>query len=42
MELIREHFRTIIFYNFRRGISQQEWFDELYSFYSDKELFLAL
>ena len=36
MELTREHFRAIIFHNFRRGLSRQECFDELNSFYSDK------
>ncbi|GFT68872.1 hypothetical protein NPIL_617781 [Nephila pilipes] len=36
MELNREHFRAIIFHNFRRGLSRQECFDELNSLYSDK------
>ena len=35
MELIREHFRAIIFYNFRRGFSQV-CFDELKSLFRDK------
>ena len=29
MELTREHFRAIIFHNFRRELSQQECIDEL-------------
>ena len=29
MELNREHFRAIIFYNFRRGLTQQQCIDEL-------------
>ncbi|GFT74146.1 HTH_48 domain-containing protein [Nephila pilipes] len=36
MELNREHFRAIIFHNFRRGLSRQECFDELNFLYSDK------
>ena len=28
MELHREHFRAIIFYNFRRGLTQQQCIDE--------------
>ena len=28
MELNREHFRAIIFYNFRCGLTQQQCFDE--------------
>lgn len=36
MELTREHFRAIIFHNFRRGLSRQDCFDELNSLYSDK------
>lgn len=36
MELTREHFRAIIFHNFRRGLSRQECIDELNSLYSDK------
>ena len=31
MELSREHFRAISFYNFRRGLSRQECIDELKS-----------
>ena len=27
MELKREHFRAIIFYNFRRGLTQQQCID---------------
>ena len=33
MELTREHFRAIIFHNFRRGLSRQECIDELKSLY---------
>ena len=29
MQLNREHFRAIIFYNFRRGLTQQQSIDEL-------------
>ena len=29
MELNREHFRAIIFYNFRRGLTKQQCIDEL-------------
>ena len=29
MELIRKHFRAIIFHNNRRGLSRQECIDEL-------------
>ncbi|XP_015599901.1 histone-lysine N-methyltransferase SETMAR-like [Cephus cinctus] len=36
MELTREHFRAIIFHNFRRGLSRQECSHEPNSFYSDK------
>ena len=36
MELTREHFRAIIFYNFRRGLSRQECIDELKSLFGDK------
>ena len=35
MEFIREHFRAIIFYNFRRGLSQH-CIDELKSLFGDK------
>ena len=31
MSLNREHFRAIIFYNFRRGLTQQHCIDELNS-----------
>ena len=31
LELIRQLFRAIIFYNFRRGLSRQEYIDELKS-----------
>lgn len=36
MELTREHFRAIIFHNFRRGLSRQECIDELKSLYGDE------
>lgn len=36
MKLNREHFRTIIFYNFRRQLTRQECIDELISFYGDQ------
>ena len=36
-ELTREHFRSIIFYNFRRGLSQ-ECIDELKSLFGNIEL----
>ena len=36
MDLIRNHFRWIIFYNFRRGLSRQECIDELRSLFGDK------
>ena len=36
MELAREHFSSIIFYNFRRGLSRQECIDELKSLFGDK------
>ena len=36
MELTREHFCSIIFYNFRRGLSRQERIDELKSLFGDK------
>ena len=36
MELNREHFRAIIFHNFRRGLSRQECIDELKSLYGDE------
>ena len=31
MELNRKYFRVIIFYNFRRVLTQQQWIDELNS-----------
>ena len=34
MELNREHFRAIIFYNFRRGLTQQQCIEELNSILS--------
>lgn len=36
MELNREHFRAIIFYNFRRGLTQQHCIDELFSTFEDE------
>ena len=33
MELSREHFRAIIFYNFRRGLIQQQCIDKLNSIF---------
>ena len=36
MELNREHFRAIIFYNFRCGLTQQQCIDELNSIFGDK------
>lgn len=36
MELNREHFRAIIFYNFRRGLTQQQCLDELNSIFGDE------
>ena len=36
MELNREHCRAIIFYNFRRGLTQQQCFDELNLIFGDE------
>ena len=36
MELNREHFCAIIFYNFRRGLTQQQSIDELNSIFCDE------
>ena len=36
MELNREHFRAIIFYNFRRGLTQQHYIDELNSIFGEE------
>ena len=36
MELTSEHFLLIIFHNFRRGLSRQEYIDELKSLYGDE------
>ena len=36
MELNREYFRAIIFYNFRRGLTQQQCIDELNSMFGDE------
>ena len=38
MELNREQFRWIIFYNFRRGLTQQQCIDELNSIFNDEAL----
>ena len=37
MELNREHFRGIIFYNFRRGLTQQQCNDGLNSIFGDED-----
>ena len=34
--LNREHFRAIIFYNFRRGLTQQQCMNELNSIFGDE------
>ena len=39
LELIRQLFRAIIFYNFRRSLSRQECIDDLESLYGDKATF---
>ena len=36
MGLTREHFRSIIFYKFRRGLSRQECIHELKSLFGNK------
>ena len=36
MELTREHFRAMIFYDFRRGLSRQECIDQLTSTFGDE------
>ncbi|VDO61747.1 unnamed protein product [Haemonchus placei] len=36
MELNRGHFRAITFYNFRRGLTQQQCMDELGSIFGDE------
>ena len=36
MELNREHFRAIIFYSFRRALTQQQCIDELNSIFGDE------
>ena len=36
MELNREHFRAIIFYNFRCGLTRQQCIDELNSIFGDE------
>ena len=36
MELNREHYRAIIFYNFRRGLTQQQCIDELNSIFGNE------
>ena len=36
MELNREHFRALIFYNFQRGLTQQQCISELNSIFVDE------
>ena len=36
LKLNREHFRAIIFYNFRRRLTQQQYIDELNSIFRDE------
>lgn len=36
MELTREHFRAMIYYDFRRGLSQQQCIEELKSTFGDE------
>ena len=36
MELNRENFRAIIFYNFRHGLIQQQWINELNLIFGDE------
>ena len=36
MELSREHFRAFIFYNFRSGLTQQQYINELNSIFGDE------
>ena len=36
MDLNREHFRVIIFYNFRRGLTQQQSIDKLNSIFGNE------
>ena len=36
MKLNRKHFRAIIFYNFRRGLTLQQYMDELNSIFGDE------
>ena len=36
MELNREHFCAIIFYNFRHGLTQQQCIDELHSIFGNE------
>ncbi|XP_037944009.1 histone-lysine N-methyltransferase SETMAR-like [Teleopsis dalmanni] len=36
MQLTSEHFRAIIFHNFRRGLSRQDYIDELKSLNGDE------
>ena len=38
MAFNREHFRAIIFYNFRRVLTQQQCIDELNSIFGDETL----
>ena len=41
MELNREHFRAIIFYNFRRGLNQQQCIDKLNSIFGNEAPLMA-
>ena len=36
VELTREHFRAIIYYDFRRKLSRQEYIDQLISTFGDE------
>ena len=36
MELNREHFHAIIFYNFRSGLTQQQYIDGLNSIFGNE------
>ena len=38
MELTRKHFRAMIYYDFRRGLSRQECIDQLISSFGDEAL----
>lgn len=36
MELTREHFRALIYYDFRRGLTQEQCIDQLHSTFGDE------